>query len=609
MKKLQILKQYFGHDSFREGQADIIDSLVSGHDAICVMPTGAGKSMCYQIPALIFDGITIVVSPLISLMKDQVAALGQAGVRAAYINSSLNSAQYSKVLRMIPDKIFKIVYVAPERLGVQSFVEVCRKTDISMVAVDEAHCISQWGQDFRPSYRKISGFIESLPKRPVVAAFTATATTDVKRDIEDILELSDPFRITTGFDRPNLSFSVLHPQSKSKELIHLITQRKSNSGIVYCATRKAVDEVCEMLCDNGFEATKYHAGLADKERRGNQDDFVYDRKRVMIATNAFGMGIDKSDVRYVIHYNMPKNIESYYQEAGRAGRDGLAAECILLYGSKDVHTNKFLIENSEPNPDFDEETIRFIREKDLERLKYMTYYSTIDICLRKYMLRYFGEHVNYDNCGNCSNCKTTFDSMDVTDAAKSVIDCIAETGGYFGEGMICDILRGSQQVRIRKMGFDRIKSYGVLKAMPLETLKRVISVLVKNGYIDRVGDNYPILKITESADDVISHKSHINIAINVQRKKPQILRPVSQKDTGLFAELRKLRAGIAMREKVPAYAVFSDASIEDMCEKLPTTEYEFLQINGVGKTKLEKYGKQFLNIIKNYMASHPELKK
>lgn len=611
MEKLQLLRKYFGHSSFRHGQAEIIDALTCGRDALCVMPTGAGKSMCYQIPAMMFEGITIVVSPLISLMKDQVAALGQAGIRAAYINSSLTSSQYSKVLSMIPDKVFKIVYVAPERLGVRSFIDVCRNTDISMVAVDEAHCISQWGQDFRPSYRKICTFIDGLTKRPVVAAFTATATADVKRDIEDILELQDPFKITTGFDRPNLSFSVLRPNSKPTELMSLVSQRREDSGIVYCATRKAVDEVCEMLCENGYAATKYHAGLADTERRDNQDDFVYDRKRIMVATNAFGMGIDKSDVRYVIHYNMPKNIESYYQEAGRAGRDGSDAECIMLYGPKDVHTNRFLIENSEPNPDFDAETVEFIRQKDLERLKFMTYYCTIDTCLRKYILRYFGEYVDNDSCGNCSNCKATFVIDDATDSARAVIDCIVETGAYFGENMICDILRGSKQNRILTMGFDRISSYGALKHMSEGSLKKLISLMADNGYLVRVGDTYPTLKLTEYAEHIISGdvKFELKRVEPAKRNKPKNLRNASEKESGLFAELRKLRAGIAARERVPAYVIFSDATLSDMSAKLPSSPDEFLAVNGVGEAKLEKYGKQFLNIIRNYVSNHPEYKK
>ena len=401
--KLSVLKDYFGHDSFRDGQEQIVDALLDGRDALCIMPTGAGKSMCYQIPALLFDGVTIVVSPLISLMKDQVGSLVQSGVPAAYINSSLSYPQFLRVLSNTEHGKYKIIYVAPERLLTDGFLDTCKKIKISMVAVDEAHCVSQWGQDFRPSYLKIVSFIKSLENRPIVGAFTATATNDVKEDIKKILRLENPFEITTGFDRPNLFFGVIKSSSKDEKLIDLIRERGDRSGIVYCATRKNVESVCELLCDNGFSATRYHAGLDEYERRKNQEDFVFDRKNIMVATNAFGMGIDKSNVTYVIHYNMPKNIESYYQEAGRAGRDGGEADCILLYSPKDVRLNRFMIENSEGNDELTIEENEQIRERDFERLKHMTFYSTTNDCLRGFILRYFGgDKKAY--CGKCSNC-------------------------------------------------------------------------------------------------------------------------------------------------------------------------------------------------------------
>ena len=402
--KLSVLKEYFGHDSFREGQDRITDSLLGGRDVLGIMPTGAGKSICYQVPALMFDGITIVVSPLISLMKDQVSALVQSGVAAAYINSSLTHAQYLKVLQNTESGKYKIIYVAPERLCAPAFLGICRNLNISMVAVDEAHCVSQWGQDFRPSYLKIPDFIDALNSRPVVGAFTATATGAVRDDIKTLLRLVSPLVVTTGFDRPNLFFSVMQPKNKSIELMKLIKERKNESGIVYCSTRKAVEEVCELLQKNGFAATRYHAGLDENERRRNQDDFVYDRATIMVATNAFGMGIDKSNVSFVIHYNMPKDLESYYQEAGRAGRDGEPARCTLLYSGTDVRTIRFFIEKEmEADNGLPADVKAEAARKAEERLKYMTFYSTTPRCLRGFLLSYFGEAAP-QKCGNCSNC-------------------------------------------------------------------------------------------------------------------------------------------------------------------------------------------------------------
>ena len=384
--KFKILKDYFGYDSFRVGQEKLVDSLIAGVDVLGIMPTGAGKSLCYQVPALMKVGITLVISPLISLMKDQVSALIQQGVRGAYLNQSLNAAQYRKALSNASQGMYKIIYVAPERLESQSFVSFAQRANISMIAVDEAHCVSQWGQDFRKSYLNISRFIENLPHRPVVGAFTATATSEVREDIIRLLQLQNPVVVTTGFDRPNLFFSVIHPKSKPSELLKLLKERKGKTGIVYCSTRKKVEEVCNMLNSSGISATRYHAGLPPEERVKNQDDFVYDRSQVMVATNAFGMGIDKSDVRFVIHYNMPKNLESYYQEAVRAGRDGENADCSLLYSKADVATCRFFIDNIEDNPDFPPEQNEAFKKKEEERLKYMIFYSTTSDCLRKFML-------------------------------------------------------------------------------------------------------------------------------------------------------------------------------------------------------------------------------
>ncbi|MBQ9117347.1 MAG: RecQ family ATP-dependent DNA helicase, partial [Clostridia bacterium] len=437
--KKTILKEYFGHSEFRQGQEAVVDAIMSGRDALCVMPTGAGKSVCYQVPALAFSGITLVISPLISLMKDQVNALTQNGIRAAYLNSSLTFSQYARVIDNIRRGTYKIIYVAPERLEVPDFIDACRYIKVDLLAVDEAHCISQWGQDFRPGYLRIADFVDSLGYRPVIAAFTATATAEVKDDIEYSLKLVDPFRITTGFDRPNLKFGVVRPKHKFPTLIEIIKKHRNEAGIVYCSTRKTVEEVAEGLTEIGFSAALYHAGLPDDVRKKNQEDFVYDRVNIMVATNAFGMGIDKSNVSYVVHYNMPKDVESYYQEAGRAGRDGSDAECILIYNAGDVHTNRFLIENSEPNPELTEDQQAVLRERDHERLKQMTFYSTTNACLRNFILNYFGEKSsNY--CGNCSNCLTQFIDVDITVEAQKILSCIKRTGQRFGKKMICDIL-------------------------------------------------------------------------------------------------------------------------------------------------------------------------
>lgn len=601
--KLVVLKEYFGHSSFREGQEDIVNCLLSGKDALGIMPTGAGKSICYQVPALIYDGITLVISPLISLMKDQVSSLLQSGIPAAYINSSLTPTQNIKALRNAANGKYKIIYVAPERLTTNEFQNFCRKVSISMVAVDEAHCVSQWGQDFRPSYLKIAEFIDLLPTRPIVGAFTATATKEVRNDIIKLLKLDNPFVATTGFDRPNLFFSVIKPNNKKIKLIELIRERADKSGIVYCSTRKNVEEVCELLNESGFSATRYHAGLSEEERKTNQEDFVYDRKTIMVATNAFGMGIDKSNVAFVIHFNMPKNIEAYYQEAGRAGRDGTQADCILLYSSHDVRTNQFLINNSEPNPELTDKEQELIRQRDFERLKYMTFYCTTDRCLRNFILKYFGDKSsNY--CGKCSNCITHFETVDITVDTQKILSCIIKTGQRYGRNMICEILRGSKNERIIDLGLDSQSTYGLLKDYKSDKIYSIIDFLTQSGYIIADGDEYPVLKVTVKSSTVLRSKSRLTMKTVKEQKIQKQPKRKTTADNPVYVpmleKLKKLRRELAFKEKVPAYVIFSDATLIDMCKKLPTTEEELLNVSGVGNAKLKKYGREFLNIIKQF---------
>lgn len=609
--KHQLLKEYFGHSEFRSGQESIIDNLLSRKDALCIMPTGAGKSVCYQIPALMFDGITIVVSPLISLMNDQVISLTQSGVKAAYLNSSLTTSRYNRVLDNIEAGRYKIIYVAPERLMTDAFLGICRRLNISLVAVDEAHCVSQWGQDFRPSYLKILDFINALDHRPTVGAFTATATDKVKEDIIRILQLNAPFTITTGFDRPNLFFSVIKPKNKSEKLVEMISQRKEKSGIIYCATRKSVEEVCDILCENGYSATRYHAGLSEQERRQNQEDFVYDKKTVMVATNAFGMGIDKSNVSYVIHYNMPKNVESYYQEAGRAGRDGGKAECILMYSPVDVRTDQFLIEHSEPNPEFDEEQQKAVKQMEYERLKQMTFYCTTNDCLRSFILKYFGEKTR-SYCGKCSNCLTQYENIDATVQAQKILSCIIRSGQKYGRKTVIDILRGSKNERLLRLGLDKLTTYGIMNDTSEKSIRDIMQCLEEEGYLFTTAGEYPILKVTASSGELL--KGQTKFQIKVPKEKHPTTEKTSRRSTAenayvdneLLEKLKSLRRELADEAHVPAYIIFSNATLIDMCRILPTNDEEFIGVSGVGKQKLQKYGNRFISLIKMHLENKGE---
>lgn len=634
-QKHTVLKDYFGHSEFREGQEEVVDCLLSGRDALCLMSTGAGKSVCYQVPAMMLSGVTVVISPLISLMKDQVSALRESGIPAAFLNSSLAPDEYHRTLWDAQEGRFKILYVAPERLDTADFAELCRHIDIPLVAVDEAHCVSQWGQDFRPSYLKIAEFVRSLPCRPVVGAFTATATAEVRDDILKILELCEPSVVTRGFDRPNLTFAVTRPKSKPTELLKLIKERSGASGIVYCATRKAVEEVCALLCSSGFSATRYHAGLSENERKKNQEDFVYERKLIVVATNAFGMGIDKSNVRFVIHYNMPKNIESYYQEAGRAGRDGLDADCILLYSPQDVKTNQFLIEHSEPNSELSEAEAAAVRQKDYERLKFMTFYCTTSDCLREFILKYFGERAPH-YCGKCSNCLTQFEHIDITVEAQKILSCIVKTRQRYGRKMIIDVLRGSKAERILQLRLNEQSTYGIMSDCTEKRLRDIFNYLEETGHIFTEGGEYPVVHASKKCIPLL--KGEVTLTMKTSKEKPKVDKEALRRsareaakaksleimgrrigsraeeisenakkvDGTLLNELKNLRWDIAARERVPAYIVFSDMALIDMCRKLPRSDDEFLEVSGVGKAKLERYGAAFLQVINDYLEKKPD---
>ena len=597
MKDYEVLKKYFGYESFREGQQELITNILERHDVLGIMPTGAGKSICYQVPAVMLEGITLVISPLISLMKDQVGTLNEAGIRAAYLNSSLSYAQYRKALSLARGYTYKIIYVAPERLMSDEFLSFAKEMKISMVCVDEAHCVSQWGQDFRPHYLHIREFLKEMPQRAIVSAFTATATTQVKEDILQLLDMKDPYTITTGFDRKNLYFAVEKPKDKYQALLHYVKQHTEDAGIVYCLSRKTVEEVCDRLCADGFAATRYHAGLSDAERMNNQDDFIYDRKTIMVATNAFGMGIDKSNVRFVVHFNMPKNMESYYQEAGRAGRDGEQADCILLYSGKDVRLNQFLIEQGSGHEDMEEAVRMELQQKEKERLKSMTFYCTIPSCLRHYMLKYFGEESD-GFCGSCSNCLTQYEECDIRMEASRLVECIRHSGERFGKTMIVDIVKGSANAKIKSYHLDRNPAYGSLKDSSRNHLYEILQHLQFQGILKQSEDGYSVLSIHQ--EELLPTDGPLMMKIV---KEKQVQNPVVQTDSGdnrLFELLRICRSQLARKAHVPPYMVFSDKTLHDMCAKAPHSREEMLGVSGVGEVKYDKYGEAFLKVIASF---------
>ena len=605
MDKYTALKRYFGHGGFRPGQEELVDALLSRRDALGVMPTGAGKSICYQLPALLLPGVTLVISPLISLMKDQVTSLTQAGIPSAFINSTLSQERYREVFRRARQGEYKLIYVAPERLPAPGFLRYAQEAEISLLAVDEAHCVSQWGQDFRPSYLKIAEFLEELPCRPPVGAFTATATDQVKEDIRRLLLLKDPLCITTGFDRPNLYFETVRPRSKEAYLKKFIRDRPGQSGIVYCATRRTVDGVCAALTADGFSATRYHAGLPEEERRRNQEDFVYDRARIMVATNAFGMGIDKSNVGFVVHYNMPKDVESYYQEAGRAGRDGAYAHCTLLFSESDVRMAKFLIDNASDREELDKKEQERLRQRDLRRLEEMTAYAKTAGCLRACLLRYFGEAAP-DRCDRCSNCTGELERRDITVEAQKILSAVTRVERQYRSGLgivlIVQMLRGSREQRVLQLGLDRMPTYGIMSGVDRMQIRAYIDCLVEQDYLYLDGTDYPVLRTTQRAKQVLFHGEPVIYVCRKQDRATEVVkeRAGAPADGGLLDALRAVRTRLAAAGSVPAYVVFSNAALAEMAARQPATMEEFMEISGVGAVKAKRYAEAFLKAIQDW---------
>ena len=601
----EALKAVFGYDSFRQGQESVINAVLDGRDILAVMPTGAGKSLCYQVPAMLLSGITLVISPLISLMQDQVKALNEAGVDAAFINSSLSEKEMHDTFKNASKGQYKIIYVAPERLMSEGFVRLAKGVEISMITVDEAHCISQWGQDFRPSYMDIAEFVNVLDKRPIISAFTATATQNVREDIICSLGLTNPYFLVTGFDRENLFFQVDKPKSKDRFILDYLDRHKGESGIIYCATRKNVDSLYTLLKKRNISVAKYHAGISIEERKQMQDDFVFDYTSIVIATNAFGMGIDKSNVRFVIHYNMPSSMENYYQEAGRAGRDGLNSECILLFSPQDIIINRFLLEHKDFS-DIDPTDAMTIRERDIKRLQIMEGYCYTTECLRNYILKYFGEDPKKP-CDDCGNCLRQFETLDMTDEAKKIINCIYESRGRYGKNIIMDTVLGAKTARLEEIGASEYKSYGVLESSNKNLLRRLIEELLLEGYI-QTGE-YQVLKLGDISKlklkdtKVLVKITDEDKATNRKLKPKKNIKGMDSLTSSgfkLFDKLKELRLEIAREEKMPPYIVFNDKTLIDMCAKTPTTKSDMLNVSGVGENKYGKYGERFIAVIKEY---------
>ncbi|NFG24185.1 DNA helicase RecQ [Clostridium botulinum] len=587
-KELELLEKYYGYKSFRKGQENIISNIIDGNDVLAIMPTGGGKSICYQVPALIFEGLTIVISPLISLMKDQVDALKDMGINGEFINSSISSAEENRVIDNIRNGQCKILYVAPERLESLNFLNVISECSVSQIAIDEAHCISQWGHDFRTSYTKVSGFIKLLKTRPIITAFTATASEEVREDIIRLLNLNKPKIFITGFDRENLLINVIKSGDKKSYLHNYINNNKESSGVIYAATRKEVDKIHAELSHNGFSITKYHAGLSENDRKQNQEDFIYDRSNIMVATNAFGMGIDKPNIRFVVHYNMPKNIEGYYQEIGRAGRDGEKSECILLFSPQDVQIQKYLIEQSIENIDR--------KNNQYKKLNEMTDFVYSNECYRKYILDYFGEVYDH-NCNNCSNCLNEGELVDKTIDAQKVLSCIYRMKNKFGSGMLVDVLRGSKNKKVIQFNFNELSTYGIMKDYSNDELKNFINTLISHRYISVVNGTYPVLGLNQRSMSVLKSEEKVVFKEFKIEKK-------AREDNELYSILKEIRKEISVENGVPPYVIFGDATLKEMTVKYPVNKEQMLNISGVGEIKYKKYGEIFENEIKKFIKEN-----
>ncbi len=597
------LSQYFGYDEFKEGQEKIIEAVLNGKDVLGIMPTGGGKSLCYQLPAIQMEGLTLVISPLISLMKDQVDSLSEMGIASTYLNSSLDDATYEHRLEKIRNNQYKLLYIAPERLNSYSFLEMAKQLNISMIAVDEAHCISQWGHDFRPHYKEIPAFIESLSSRPVVAAYTATATVRVTQEIKHLLKLRNPVESIIGFDRPNLFYQVVKTGDKFKYVTDSIkANNQDKSGIIYCATRKTVEGLTQKLTAQGFSAAAYHGGMSSELRQKNQNDFIHDRIRIMVATNAFGMGINKPDVRFIIHYNMPQNMEAYYQEAGRGGRDGDISHCTILYSPADIVKQKRLIQLNQTSAE---------REKLLfENLQYLVDYCHTNECLRKKILEYFGETPSYERCENCGNCLDQSEMVDVTIDAQKILSCIYRLKNRFGLNMVISVLRGSKNKKILELQLNEISTYGIMREHTVENLREIIMMLVAKGYIWITADEYPVLKLTSSASNILRgeekvfHKKHL-VEMKVSKSKDKsTAKDAVDYDEALFLQLKALRTSISQEKGLPPFIIFHDAALKEMAAYFPMNRENFMMINGVGQTKYDNYGACFIQEIQTFVEEN-----